>query len=108
MAQRKRRRKGPWKPVPTYADTEWDVVEKHDQMLDVLATGRFPLIELQDYLGVRPTKEEKKASGKYGHVKGITYLIQMARSNGWPIHVININHVSWVFLPENVMEELTN
>lgn len=74
-------------------------------MLDILLTGRYPLVELQDDLGVKPTKAEKKASGKYGHVRGITYLIQNARLLGWPVHVIDINHVTWVFLPQHVMDE---
>lgn len=105
MADKRRRKKGPWKPTVQYADTPWDVGEKSDEMIDVLLTGRFPLIELQDYLDVRPTDEEKEVAGKYGHVKGITYLIQYARMLGWPVHVIDINHVSWVFLPQHIMDE---
>ena len=107
MARSSRRRKGQWKPQIKYADTEWDAVEKHDHLIDVLLTGRFPLRELQDYLGVRPEDWEKELAGKYGHVKGITYLIQMARANGWPIYVMHIDGESWVFLPQHVIDEET-
>lgn len=105
MASKTRNRKRFQKNfAPEYASPPWNVREKHDEMIDVLLTGRFPLIELQDYLGVKPTEDEKKRSGRYGYVMGITYLIQMARLNGWPIEVHNIDHVTWVWLPQWLME----
>jgi hypothetical protein len=76
-----------------------------DQMIRVLVTGRFPLLELQDYLEVRPTQHEKDEAGKYGHVRGITYLIQNARRLGWPVNITDIDHVTWVYLPQDVMDE---
>ena len=103
----KRRTKGNWKPKVTYADPPWDEGDKTDEMIGVLLTGRFPLHELQDYLDVRPTASEKEEAGKYGHVKGITYLIQSARLSGWPVKVLDIDHVTWVYLPQEVMDEYT-
>lgn len=81
------------------------MAEKHDEMIAVLLTGRFPLLELQDFLDIKPTKAEKKEAGKYGHIKGITYLIQIARLNGWPVQVTDIDGVSWVWLPQHVLDE---
>ena len=94
-----------WKPQVKFADPPWDIEEKHDRMIEVLLTGRFPLLELQEFIGVVPTKEEKQASGKYGHVMGITYLIQLARRNGWPVRVQHIDGLSWAYLPQSVMDE---
>jgi hypothetical protein len=93
-----------WKPKITFADPPWDIEQKHDEMVAKLLKGRWPLIPLQTALGVTPTDEEKKASGKYGHVMGITYLIRMARNNGWPIRVAVIDGQTWVYLPQSVID----
>ena len=108
MASKTRKRKSKWKPQVSYAKPPWDIEEKHDLMVDLLLTGRWPLIELQDELGVAPTHQEKEEAGKYGHVMGVTYLIQRARSNGWPVRVVDIDHETWVFLPQDVMDTVEN
>lgn len=88
-----------------FADAPWGTHEKHGELIDVLLTGRFPLIELQDYLSVTPTDEEKQKAGKYGHVRGISWLIQNARLQGWPVHVTDIDGETWVFLPQQILDE---
>lgn len=88
-----------WKPSVKYTEPPWDIAEKHDEMIDLLQERPWHLVELQEKIGVTPTEAEKKASGKYGHVMGVTYLIQMARRNGWPVKVINYHGKSVVGIP---------
>lgn len=99
------KKKWKWKPKVTFADPPWDEGEKTNELIEVLLTGRFPLVELQDYLSVAPTASEKDSAGKYGHVKGVTWLIQSARLQGWPVMVTPIKGETWVWLPQHVMDE---
>ena len=89
-----------WTPKVVYHEPSWNVSQKHDEMIDVLLTGRFPVLELQDYLDIKPTEEYKSSVGKYGHVIGIAYLLTLSRVNGWDTRVMTIDGESWAFLPE--------